>query len=162
MSHSSLAIANEFLKRAQREGVTLTHMHLQKLLYIAHGWSLATRNQELVDEAFKAWDYGPVLPGLWQSLKRYGSDSVTRLIYRGEDTPSLSDDGDVAVAYLTVQELAIIDQVWHEFKGYEAFQLSALTHKDNSPWDRAFKRGQNSAIPNNDIQDYFSVLADAP
>ena len=80
MSHSSLAIANEFLKRAQNDGIPLTHMHVQKLVYIAHGWNLAVNNEPLIDESFVAWDYGPVAPSLFQALRRYGAGTVTRLI----------------------------------------------------------------------------------
>ena len=163
MTHASAAIANEFLKRAQAEGRPLTHMHLQKLIYIAHGWNLAVNNEPLVDEQFQAWEFGPVSLSLYRALKSYGSGHVTRLIRQGDETPGrLEDDGEAIIAKLEVSEKDIIDQIWGEFREYKAFQLSALTHKNESPWDKAFKRGgQNTLIPNNDIQDYFSVLADA-
>ena len=41
MSYSASAIANEILARATGAGVSLTSMQLIKLVYIAHGWSLA-------------------------------------------------------------------------------------------------------------------------
>lgn len=136
-------------------------MHLQKLVFIAHGWSMAVNNEELVDESFLAWEFGPVAPGLYQALRKFGPNPVTRLIHRGEDTPTPDDDGDVAQSDFAKSEMDIIDQIWTEFKQYQAFQLSALTHKPNSPWDRAYKRGKNSVISNNSIKDYFDVLADA-
>jgi uncharacterized phage-associated protein len=163
MSHSSLAIANEFLRRAQDEGVLLTNMHVQKLVYIAHGWNLAVCNEPLIDEPFLAWDYGPVAHSLYQALRRYGSGSVPRLLRRGDDTPSFGDDdGEAVSATLSVDETRVIKQIWDEFKGYKAFQLSELTHKSDSPWSKSFKKGKNTPIPNLSIQDYFSVLADQP
>ena len=163
MTHACSAIGNEFLRKAQAEGRPLTHMHLQKLIYIAHGWNLAVNNEPLVDEQFQAWEFGPVSLSMYRALKMYGSGPVTRLIRHGDETPDkFDDDGDSIVAKLEQYEKEIIDQIWEEFKEYKAFQLSALTHKSNSPWDKAFKNGgQNTLIPNNDIQDYFSVLADA-
>jgi uncharacterized phage-associated protein len=163
MTHACSAIANEFLKRAQAEGRPLTHMHLQKLVYIAHGWHLAVNNEPLVDEQFQAWEFGPVSLSMYRALKGYGSGPITRLIRQGDDTPGRpEDDGDSVTAKLELSEREIIDQIWQEFREYKAFQLSALTHKPDSPWDNAFKRGgQNTLIPNNDIQDYFAVLADA-
>lgn len=161
MTHSSLAIANEFLKRAQAEGKELTQMHVQKLVYIAHGWNLATNNEPLIDEQFQAWDYGPVAPGLYQALKRYGAGPVTRLIRKGDDTPWPTDDGDEPVsAQLLPSELRSIDQVWAEFKDFAAFQLSALTHQGRSPWVQAHRLQRSGPISNNSIQQYFSELSD--
>lgn len=164
MAHPAAAIANEFLKRALAEGVSLTNMHLQKLVYIAHGWNLAVNNEPLVDEQFRAWDFGPVLHSLYHSLRRYGAGRVERMIRRGDDTPyDIRDDGEAILASLEPPEVDVIDQVWDEFKGFKAFQLSALTHKVNSPWEKAYNTlGQNAPIANNSIQDYFAVLADAP
>lgn len=163
MAHSSLAIANEFLKRAQAEGKALSHMHVQKLVYIAHGWNLALHNEPLIDEPFQAWEFGPVAPGLYRALKRYGSGNVTRLIRQGDDTSFHDDDGDTVRARLSQQDEDVINQVWDEFKKYEAFQLSALTHQPRSPWRKFYSEAKrNQPIPNNSIQDYFAEIADAP
>jgi uncharacterized phage-associated protein len=179
MPHSSLAIANEFLKMAQNVGKALTHLHVQKLVYIAHGFHLALYDEPLVDEQFQAWDFGPVAPELYWALKRYGSRTVTRLIRRGDATPwgspwgsswgeSWSDTGstgggDRAIAEdLTPPEAVVIDQVWRDFREYEGFQLSALTHGPHSPWERVYKMGMTEPIPNNSIKDYFSQYVDAP
>ena len=162
MSHSSLSIANEFLKRAQAEGRVLTNMHVQKLVYIAHGWNLAVNNEPLIDEPFQAWDFGPVAPELYQAMKRYGSGPITRLLRYGDETPyDFSDAGETATSSLLAPERDVIDQVWNDFKSYEAFQLSALTHEKRSPWfDVYYSRGRSAPIANNKIQEYFQELAD--
>lgn len=163
MAHAAAAIANEFLKRSFAEGVPLTNMHVQKLVYIAHGWNLAVNNEPLVDEPFLAWEFGPVSPSLYRALRRYGPGRVPRLVRRGDETADYDDDGEPYSARLERSEEDVIDQIWNEFKGYEAFQLSALTHKDGSPWKIAFDRGgRNTPIANNAIKDYFDVLADPP
>ncbi len=46
----STEIANEFLKMNGAMG-RLTQMHLQKLVYIAHGWKLALVGEPLADDA---------------------------------------------------------------------------------------------------------------
>ncbi len=136
-------------------------MHVQKLVYIAHGWNLAVNNEPLIDEPFQAWDYGPVVPSLYRALRRYGADPVARLIRVG-DVNDTYDESDV-VARLEPAEVRVIDQIWNDFKGFEAFQLSALTHKERSPWHVTMHaKGKNQPIANNDIQGYFSQLADAP
>ena len=88
--HSSLAIANEFLRRAKDDGRELTQMHLQKLVYLAHGWCLAVTGKPLIEEKIQAWDYGPVIKPLYDALKSYGSANIPRLIRWADATHKLS------------------------------------------------------------------------
>ena len=148
MTHMAMAIANEFLKRALADGVSLTNMHVQKLVYIAHGWNLAVNNEPLIDEPFLAWDYGPVARSLFDAMRPYGAGRIPRLLRKGDDTPNIqSDDGDTVFANLTGREADAIDQIWREFKNFKAFQLSELTHKPGSPWSSAYRKGQNVLGP---------------
>ena len=61
-------------------------MHLQKLVYLAHGWTLAVTGDPLVEDRFEAWDYGPVIRKLYDALRSFGSGPITRLIEAGDDT----------------------------------------------------------------------------
>ena len=157
--HSSLAIANEFLRRARVEHRQLTHMHIQKLVYLSHGWGLAVTGRPLIEEDIESWEFGPVIRKLYDALRQYGRDPIRRLIRWGDDTPFPSDDDGEAIANLSSQETAVIDKVWSTYKGYEAFQLSALTHADSSPWQITFEPGRNKVIDPNRIWDYFAGLA---
>jgi uncharacterized phage-associated protein len=157
--YSSLPIANEFLRRAKSEGRTLTHMQIQKLVYLAHGWNLAVNGRELIEDDFEAWEFGPVVRKLYDALRPFGKGPVKRLIHWGDDTPFPSDDGDVAGVDLDLREKAVIDKVWDTYKGFEAFQLSALTHAHGSPWQKAYEPGHNRVINDTAIWDYFADLA---
>ena len=55
--YNALVVANYFIDKAKAEGVSLTPMKLQKLIYMAHGWHLALYDKPLIDEQFQAWDY---------------------------------------------------------------------------------------------------------
>jgi uncharacterized phage-associated protein len=158
--HSSLAIANEFIARAKREGRSLTHMHIQKLVYLAHGWNLAVNGKSLIEDDIEAWDFGPVVRKLYDALKQNTNRPVRQKIRWGDDTPFRSDDGEVAEADLSPKEEAVIEKVWSTYKNFEAFQLSALTHEHGSPWDEFYERGKNRVIDNNKIWDYFADVAD--
>lgn len=54
-NHQPEAIANEFLRRYP-ESYYVSQVVLQKLVYIAHGWSLAITGQPLVRQSAEAWD----------------------------------------------------------------------------------------------------------
>src|SRR5208282_4587731 len=70
--YPSMAVANWFIENLSR----VDPLKLQKLVYFAHGWHLALRDQPLIDELVEAWDYGPVVPSLYHQFKRYGNQSI--------------------------------------------------------------------------------------
>ena len=69
MAYEATALANFLLDLGDEEGLALTHMSLHKLIYVGHGWHLAANNQPLVQDAFEAWKYGPVLPTVYDAFK---------------------------------------------------------------------------------------------
>lgn len=166
MSHqlaNSIEIANEFIRRALRDGKPITHMQLQKLVYFANGWNLAVSGEQLLEDLPEAWQFGPVYRRLYDALKRHGSDQLLAPIRQGADTPFADDDGPEAVAKSLIKnEIEVIDKVWLEYGNYPAYKLSALTHAEGSPWAMAFENGKNRIISNGSIQDYFVKLAIEP
>src|SRR5687768_4006741 len=78
--HDARNVANEFLRQAKERGTKLTNMELQKLVYIAHGYSLAILDRPLIKQYVEAWRYGPVIPDLYHALRQYRSGDVTELI----------------------------------------------------------------------------------
>ena len=155
MPHSSLAIANEFIRRA--EGARpLTHMQVQKLVYLAHGWNLAAYDNGLIEDDIEAWEFGPVIRRLYDALRIYGRGPIARLLRWGDDTPFKSDDCEEAFAQLTPEEIGIIDLVWEKYGEFPAFKLSALTHEEGTPWSNAFTQGRNKVIEDASIRDYFA------
>lgn len=150
--HDIRAVANEILKRARAKGVPLTIMQLIKLAYFAHGWTLAILNRPLASQKAQAWQYGPVFPHLYKSLKGSGSrpiddeirDKVTKVPYRSRFK---ADEG------------AIIDAVIEGYGKTHAFNLSDITHENGSPWDNVFNsHGPYSEIPDSLIAVYFKKL----
>ncbi|VVM20244.1 hypothetical protein BSPWISOXPB_8934 [uncultured Gammaproteobacteria bacterium] len=75
MVYSVITIANKFIDLAKNEN--LTNMQLQKMVYIAHGFNLALRGTKLYYEDTRAWNFGPVVPELYEKLQIYGSNKVT-------------------------------------------------------------------------------------
>lgn len=163
MPYSSLAIANEFIDRGIAQGRPVTQMQLQKLVYLAHGWKLGVEgvNAPLIQDAFEAWDYGPVVRRLYEALRSYGSAPVTRLIKWGDDSPfKMAEAASDAREQIHPDDAGLLDAVWANYGSFHAFQLSALTHVDDSPWAKTFTKGKSTTIPNGEIAAYFKQLAD--
>ena len=158
--YSSAEIANEFL----RKSTGITHMQLQKLVYLANAWNLVINEQPLVSDEAQAWDNGPVFRYLWDHLKSTGSRPVGKLVSMRDhaDLDSLmgGDNSEPYKANLSPEERDLIDHVWKKYRVFNAFELSNMTHQPDTPWTRAYiERGRNSVILNADIIDHFRKLA---
>jgi uncharacterized phage-associated protein len=163
MADWSPTIANEFIRLAAAESKTFTQMQLQKLVYIANGWNLAINGSPLTLDEPQAWEYGPVYPCLWRALRAYGREGVARPIKNREFDPGIFSEqqDDEPVANLSEDEKAVVGRVFRDYGKFAAFQLSALTHRDGTPWTTVYKNGVGkfTEIPAQMIRDHFVELA---
>jgi uncharacterized phage-associated protein len=168
MPGRSPEIANEFIRRAAKASRHLTHMQLQKLVYIAHGWNLAINGTPLTLDTPSAWDYGPVYRDLFEALRGYGSNPVTREIRAGDFGGGVFLEGPdadkVAQAALGQGEKDVIDRVFRDYGQFHAYNLSALTHQPGTPWDQVYKQGvgKMQMIDNERVRRHFIELARSP
>jgi uncharacterized phage-associated protein len=145
--HSAMEVANAFLALAQSEGVRLTNMQLQKLVYIAYGFFAAVFNEQMFDDEIQAWSFGPVIPNLYHKLKRYGA---------GEVATFLDVDGQIED---NSPEMKIIESVWESYKDKSAPELSSLTHEEGTPWSKVWKKERrNTKIPHHEIKYHYEKL----
>jgi len=78
MAYPAKSIANELLSLAHTRGISdVTPMKLQKLVYYAHGWWFGATGEPLIEEQIEAWQYGPVVPSLYEATKNFGNQSIT-------------------------------------------------------------------------------------
>ncbi len=143
--HPAPRVAEQILW--ERQGEDTTPMHLLKLTYLCHGWSLGYFSRKLINEAVEAWRYGPVIPSIYHAYKVFRSQPVT-----GEVTNHESTFGP--------KELTLIRRVLKAYQDYDALDLSAITHTAGTPWDQIYKKGRrtvNQVIPNEVIEAYYKA-----
>lgn len=150
MACPSNTVARAILSFADDEGRPLSPLELIKLTYLAHGWSLALRGEPLVLDDLQAWQYGPVFPQLYQSLKTFRANPVDHV------PQSLAERN--AVCVLSDEDQSLIKSVYSAYKKFNGVQLSSLTHQPNTPWDQAWSEGRNSKIRNDVIKSHFDEL----
>jgi uncharacterized phage-associated protein len=162
MSFSVASVANEFVTIARAAGEELSPMKLQKLVYFAHGWYLALTGAPLISEEVQAWQYGPVIPYLYQHFKGYGNGAIempmTEDVWENgrwnPKVPLLKDQGPSAE-----QARSVIRRVWDEYGKYSAARLSNATHQSGSPWEEVYEADRkNAVIPAETIKAYFKGL----
>lgn len=172
MAYDSRAVANYILEKAKERGFKLTPMHLLKLVYFAHGWSLALLDRPLIEDEIQAWNWGPVIPNLYHAIKKYGSGPITEEVKKfklgqGEGGILEVNFDDLEKMYETVkgnfteEEKQLLDRVIEVYGPLKAFQLSALTHEAGSPWAQTYQAGvRDKAIPDELIKESFRRQAE--
>lgn len=161
MSYNAKAIANLMIDIAKQQGSSLDQMKLQKLVYITHGWNLAIQGEPLISDDIQAWQYGPVIPSLYNEFRNCGRDNITDYatdVQVTEDDLSFSflppkvDDGDA-------HTIDLANKVWEIYGKYTGPQLSNLTHMPGTPWDKVYKDTPRSTINNSLIKEHFISLS---
>jgi len=149
MAYEAKAIANYFLACGKHDGISISPMKIQKLVYYAHGWYLGFTDNPLIKEQVEAWRYGPVIPSLYDAFRQYGRGAIT-----SPATNIVFPEGNVNVLHAKFQEVepptepqlvSYLDSIWSLYKNYSATQLSNMTHAAGTPWAETW----HEEIPDN-------------
>lgn len=147
MKVDSLELAKYIICRMAEKGERINHLKLQKLLYYVQAWHMVYTEQPLFEEDFEAWLHGPVLRNVWNYYKTF---SVM--------FDNLPCDEHYNVD-LTEEQQEIIDDVLDEYGERSGYYLECLTHAEG-PWQEARRKGENTLISKEVMQEYYSRLLD--
>ena len=78
--HDARAIANALIEKGEFDGRSFDPLQLGKLVYFCHAWMLGLYGRGLIKQDVRAWLYGPVVPDVYRSLKKYERHPVTDVI----------------------------------------------------------------------------------
>lgn len=125
------AVANEFLELSRQEVSSgpIDQMKLQKLVFYAHAWWLAYKDEGLIPEDIEAWPWGPVVRDIYSQTAKFGRQAVVgslRVLDENGEwiTPKLKD----------VDQKKHVKSVWDTHKSFSGIQLSNATHMQGEPW----------------------------
>ena len=149
MEHDPRSVANELIRRAHQDGRPINNQQTLKLAYFCHAWMLAIHHRPLLNTAVEAWEYGPIIPEIYHSLRRHGGERIRRPI-------SLDTYGVCEKTY-DEQQTNIIDQVSEKYGYLPGRNLSTLANERGSPSHQVWKRWKRPAvIPDPIIEDYYA------
>lgn len=142
--YKALDIANFYVQLSNDLPETdITNLKLNKICYYAQGWSLVKLGRPLFDDEIQAWDYGPVIPAVYQTYKVCGKAPIA--------APSEEFDESV----LSPEELSLLTDVYISYGKYSPSALVSMTHEQNSPWDKVYHERQNNEIDIETLREYF-------
>ena len=119
---------------------SLTPLKMQKILYLAQGWSYVWDNKALFADEFEAWRYGPVNLDVYSEFKKYGRREIPEFEGRSR-------------VPMTQLEEETLEAVWDAYASWDAYDLVELTHHQE-PWLDCYDNGYGH-ISNIDIKHFF-------
>lgn len=160
---SAMAVANKFIEMGLQRGMPLTQMKLQKMLFFAQGWYFAIYGEPLFEEDFEAWEYGPVIPSVYSEFRDFGMRGINRM-----GTSLIPCGGGFAISEPPLSQERELDsffeKIWSVYGIYNGTQLSAMTHRPDTPWSvvrepYGLDVPRSLCIPKPLIKSYFSAKA---
>ena len=126
-----------------RSGWQLSNLKLQKMLYMADMNFVGQNGVRLLNEDFEAWDYGPVLPSLYQKCKAFGSKPIPHVFWGAKDITGTA-------------EAKMLDLAWENLKSATPGQLVEATHSKLGAWVRRYVPGakQIKIVTSDMIEEY--------
>ena len=140
MAYKVMDIANKILADGENcnAGELVTNLKLQKLLYYMQGFHIAYFNEPLFDEEIEAWQYGPVVPDVYNYYKDNGSNGI---------------EANKKELMLEPKEEALFSEVLSIYGQYSAIGLMNMTHNE-TPW-KSTPTGYGSIISKEKLKNFF-------
>ena len=76
MTYKAAQIAEWIVAEATRQGLKITPMQLQKILYYCQGEHLGMTGKPLFNEPVLAWVHGPVVRSVYDLYRRFGKSPI--------------------------------------------------------------------------------------
>lgn len=131
MSHyRARDIAHYIVDKCTRDGIPISNLQLQKIMYLLQVVYCRITGNLLFYEEFEAWQYGPVLPRVYDEFSFFGGIRINK---EYEDTIQLAPF-DADIVNTTVEELRM-KYPW---------DLVNITHASGSPWSRVWRNGDGN------------------
>ncbi|MDX8441876.1 Panacea domain-containing protein [Mesorhizobium australafricanum] len=143
MPHDARAIANFLLDRAQQQGIKLTHLSLQKILYFAHAWYLAKYDRPLLGQKFEAWKFGPVIRVVFDQLKSQKDRIIEERLLKIDVVSGKMAE---ATCDISSEDQKFIDSIFSYYASFDAGKLVDLTHEKGGPWEKVWKSAAERSV----------------
>lgn len=144
-------IANEIVRQCHKNGFDVSNLKLQKLLYFVQAYSLAEFDEPIFSQKIEAWEYGPVIPEVYQYFKIYGPNPIPENHYFSRIDQSERSS-------LTSNAKTSVSEILKQLGSLDAFELVKISHEDGSPWHQVYNaKVSGIEISRQSIKDYYSL-----
>ena len=135
----AMDIADYIVNKCSEDGEPISNLQLQKILYFIQRDSLRKTGKPAFAESVEAWQFGPVVPGVYYSFAHWGGSPI---VPHRPKKPEIEDRERV-------------DEIVDAERGKSVWDLVRLTHRPDGAWSQIYGKGEGRghAIPTELIRD---------
>ncbi|MCL2142762.1 MAG: DUF4065 domain-containing protein [Methanomassiliicoccaceae archaeon] len=141
---TAVDVANFFIDLFRDTPDPMTYLRLEKFVYEAQAWSTVKLGGPLFSEDIEAWDYGPVIPSVYNTFKGHGRNQIRKV------------SGEYSSDVFTAEQVRLLIDISRNLGRFATGTLVDRTHTDGSPWEQVHVKGRNNTIPLELIRDHYS------
>lgn len=135
MTHDVRAIANFVLDVASKQGIPVTNMAMNKIVYFLYVDYLLKFRRPFAKAKIEAWEHGPVFREIYSSFKNFADQPIQRRATRTD--PATGETVNCSTAF-THDELELLESTAAQLVKFSASRLRALSHAEGGPWHRVW------------------------
>ena len=148
------SVVNFMIEYGKVRDYKLKNVSLQKLLYFCHAAYLVRHGKPLVSGYFEAWEYGPVHRTVYDALRQYGRQEVTKPIDRRDpftgQVSVISPPHNIVVTDHVEQTMRTLGRI-------APGHLIALSHAADGPWHYVWNKSKLEPVLGNRITDKITL-----
>lgn len=130
MSNRAIDCAAYLVNYAKSKKNLISNLQLQKMLFFAQvDYMTKHHGDELFDDPIFAWQYGPVIPDVYNAYSCYGGSPI-------QDVSPGGRAADIKEA----EARDSLNAVYENWVGRPAWSLVAESHKPGKAWDCVYNR----------------------
>jgi uncharacterized phage-associated protein len=118
-------------------GLHISPLKLQKILYYSQAWSLVFLDHSLFEDVPEAWANGPVYRAIWDEYK-IKAQRHEKLVFENNYNLEAEYKKRTDSLNLDVNQSELLDSVLKKYSSYPSGYLVYLTHSE-LPWNEARK-----------------------
>lgn len=138
--NSSMDIAKYIVDYCTRCGKPITNLQLQKILYYVQLNFIRVFGELAFPENIQAWQYGPVVPNVYERFSSYGPTKICNLY---ESVNSM----------FSAEREKLVKRVINACTSITPWELVEKSHRPGSPWSKVYN-GMKVDIPIEYIKEY--------
>lgn len=153
--YDALTVARYVINYSNCQDYVISNLKLQKILYFIQAYFLIIRDKACFSDAIEAWDFGPVVPSVYQEFKQYGAGNIPAIRQYTEGYGYNAESKLFDSKIISRDDKNSVECVVEKFKDYSATDLVKLTHAQD-PWKDAYRPYENNIISLESIRNYFN------